>query len=60
MANFEKGKVYMTATINNTISDNTEFAKEITNAMSRYNSCDWGDLCGILEVILVRVSELVV
>jgi len=38
------GNLVMTRAINDTIADNESFAKEITSALRRYISADWGDL----------------
>ena len=41
---FNVGKVVCTATINNLMSENKHFAKDILSAMERYCNKDWGDL----------------
>lgn len=41
---FNVGKVVCTATINNLMSENKQFAREILSAMERYCNKDWGDL----------------
>ena len=45
MSSFNIGRLVMSRTINDTATDNTQFAKDITTAMRRYLSTDWGDLC---------------
>lgn len=40
------GKWVMTRGINDTVADDTSFAKEITLAIAKYRQGDWGDLCG--------------
>ena len=44
MSIFTMGNLVMTRAINDTIADNESFAKEITSALRRYISADWGDL----------------
>lgn len=39
------GQTVMTRGIASEIERNSEFAKEITQAFSKYLKCDWGDLC---------------
>lgn len=39
------GKVYMTSSIAIDVEESTKFAREITNALARYQHCDWGDTC---------------
>ena len=39
------GKVVCTATLNNTMSENSRFAKEVLLALKRYAMKDWGELC---------------
>lgn len=42
---FNLGKVVCTATLNNIMSENKQFANEIMSALQRYCNKDWGDLC---------------
>lgn len=42
---FNLGKVVCTATINNTMQENKQFASEVRSALQRYVVKDWGDLC---------------
>lgn len=42
---FNLGKVVCTATLNNTMSENKQFASEVMSALHRYCNKDWGDLC---------------
>ena len=42
---FNVGKVVCTATLNNIMSENKQFANEIMSALQRYCNKDWGDLC---------------
>ena len=42
---FNLGKVVCTATLNNAMSENKQFANEIMSALQRYCNKDWGDLC---------------
>jgi hypothetical protein len=42
---FSTGSIMMTRVINDTITENVQFAQEITSALSRYMSGDWGDMC---------------
>ena len=44
MSKFETGQMVMTVGINDSIADSEIFAKEITKIISRYLSCDWGDM----------------
>jgi len=44
MPMFTIGKLVMTRTINDTIADNEDFAKEIASVLRRYLAADWGDL----------------
>lgn len=41
---FNVGKVVCTATVNNAMMGNKQFAKDILSAMERYCNKDWGDL----------------
>jgi len=41
---FSMGNVVMTRTVNDAIADNSKFAKEVTVALKRYASKDWGDM----------------
>lgn len=41
---FNVGKVVCTATVNNEMMENKQFAREILSAMERYCNKDWGDL----------------
>lgn len=41
---FNLGKVVCTATLNNAMSENKQFAREVMSAMERYCNKDWGDL----------------
>lgn len=41
---FNVGKVVCTATLNNAMSENKQFAKDVISAMERYCNKDWGDL----------------
>lgn len=41
---FNVGKVVCTATVNNAMSENSRFAKEVLLAIKRYTEKDWGDL----------------
>ena len=41
---FNVGKVVATIGVNNTIKENTQFAREIISALQRYVNKDWGDL----------------
>ena len=45
MSKFNMGTVVMTRTVNNTIADNEQFAKEIMASLLKYTDCDWGDMC---------------
>lgn len=40
----ERNSTYMTRTINDTIAENEQFAKEITQALQRHFNNDFGDL----------------
>ena len=42
---FKTGKIYMTKGINDTIADNEQFSKEVVQALQKYKSHNWGDLC---------------
>ena len=42
---FNMGKVVCTTTLNNAMSENNRFAKEVMLAIKRYCVKDWGDLC---------------
>ena len=42
---FNLGKVVCTATLNNIMSENKQFANEIMSALQKYCNKDWGDLC---------------
>ena len=42
---FNVGKVVCTATLNNAMSENKQFANEVMSALQRYCNKDWGDLC---------------
>ena len=42
---FNLGKVVCTATLNNIMSENKQFASEVMSALQRYCNKDWGDLC---------------
>ena len=42
---FNLGKVVCTATLNNIMSENKQFANEVMSALQRYCNKDWGDLC---------------
>ena len=42
---FNLGKVVCTATLNNAMSENKQFASEVMSALQRYCNKDWGDLC---------------
>ena len=42
---FNLGKVVCTVTLNNVITENRQFAKEVVSALQRYVNKDWGDLC---------------
>lgn len=42
---FNLGKVVCTATLNNAMSENKQFASEVRSALQRYVVKDWGDLC---------------
>ena len=44
MNNFELGQVVMTATINNAIADNEQFAKDIVRAVQMYTQADFSDM----------------
>lgn len=44
MSKFELGQVVMTRTINDTIADNEQFAKDIVRAMSMYKNADFSDM----------------
>lgn len=41
---FNLGKVVCTATLNNAMSENKQFASEVMSALQRYCNKDWGDL----------------
>ena len=41
---FNVGKVVCTATLNNVMMENKQFAREVVSAMERYCNKDWGDL----------------
>lgn len=41
---FNMGKVVCTATLHNTMSENSRFAKEVIMAINRYSNKDWGEL----------------
>ena len=41
---FNLGKVVCTATLNNAMQENKQFAREVVSAMERYCNKDWGDL----------------
>lgn len=41
---FNVGKVVCTATLNNAMQENKQFAREVVSAMERYCNKDWGDL----------------
>ena len=40
----ERNSTYMTRTINDTIAENEQFAKEVTEAIQRHFNNDFGDL----------------
>ena len=42
---FNLGKVVCTATLNNIMSENKQFANEVMSALQRYCNKDWEDLC---------------
>ena len=42
---FNLGKVVCTATLNNIMSENKQFASEVMSALQKYCNKDWGDLC---------------
>lgn len=42
---FNLGKVVCTATLNNIMTENKQFASEVISALQRYCNKDWGDLC---------------
>ena len=42
---FNLGKVVCTATLNNIMSENKQFASDVMSALQRYCNKDWGDLC---------------
>ena len=42
---FNVGKVVCTATLNNAMSENKQFASEVMSALQKYCNKDWGDLC---------------
>ena len=42
---FNLGKVVCTATLNNAMSENKQFASEVMSALQKYCNKDWGDLC---------------
>lgn len=44
MKKLKLGQVVMTRTINDTIADDRQFAKDITEALERYRACDWGEM----------------
>lgn len=44
MNKFELGQVVMTATINNTVADNEQFAKDIVRALSMYQQADFSEM----------------
>lgn len=39
------GKFIWTCGINDKVAESAKFSKEVFNAIKRYNSHDWGDLC---------------
>ena len=41
---FNLGKVVCTATLNNAMSENKQFANEVMSALHRYSNKDWGNL----------------
>ena len=41
---FNLGKVVCTATVNNEMMENRQFAKDVLSSMERYCNKDWGDL----------------
>lgn len=41
---FNLGKVVCTATVNNIMTENKQFASEVISALRRYCNKDWGDL----------------
>ena len=41
---FNLGQVVCTASINNAMTENKQFAREVVSAMERYCNKDWGDL----------------
>lgn len=41
---FNLGKVVCTATVNNIMTENKQFASEVISALQRYCNKDWGDL----------------
>ena len=41
---FNMGKVVCTATLNNAMSENSRFAKDVIMAINRYSNKDWGEL----------------
>ena len=41
---FNMGKVVCTATLHNTMSENSRFAKDVIMAINRYSNKDWGEL----------------
>ena len=42
---FNVGKVVCTVTVDNLMTENKQFAREIISALQRYCNKDWGDLC---------------
>lgn len=45
MSKLQTGRIYLTATINNLISESELFAKFAVSAIARHKNCDWGDVC---------------
>lgn len=41
---FNLGKVVCTATLNKAMTENKQFASEVSSALQRYCNKDWGDL----------------
>lgn len=44
MNKFELGQTVMTRGVSEKIATNLIFAEEVTNALRRYRSCDWGEM----------------
>lgn len=45
MGKFTVGRLYLTRGVNDTVADNSGFAKFVTSSLGRHVSGDWGNVC---------------